>query len=217
MRTISLRRSARRVRKYGTILMAALLALLLTAGALGGCAKKPAANTAVVRYRNQDAVIPMTIENVVQVKTYIVHGELYQVVVYEKDALTPIVFTSMEIVDCLCGDGVEQLTFEDKVYHTYDPFLQGIKSDIRKTFIMEKYAEYFGRAPSEQEYNEALEKLIEKVQLKDLEVRLRYAPEAVMYRIGASRAKPLSAREQKRLVRMLERGESPDQIVEALS
>ena len=217
MRTISLHRSARRVQKLGRILIAALLALLLTVGALGGCASKPAANTVVVRYRNQDVVIPMTIENVVQTKAYIVHGKLYQVVVYEKDALTPVVFTPMEIVDYSCGDGIVQLSFEDQVYHTYDPFLQKIKSDLRKSFIMEKYQEYFGREPSEQEYNEALEKLIEKVQLKDLDVRLQYAPEAVMYRVSESGTKPLSARKQKRLIRMLERGDSPDQIVEAMS
>lgn len=197
-------------------LIAALLAAALLLCSLG-CRAKPAPNTAVVRYRNQGVVMPMAFENVVRVREYYVHGELYQVLVDQKDALTPVVFTPFEIVDYTAGEGVEIESFQDKVYHTYDPFLQQTKSEIRKAFIAEKYQQYFGREPSEAEFNEELEKLIEKVQLSDLEARIRTAPEAVVYRINALRDKPLTEAEQKRVNRMLERGQTADEVTEAFT
>ncbi len=67
------------------------------------------------------------------------------------------------------------------------------------------------------EFNEELEKLIEKVQLSDLEARIQTAPEAVVYRINALRDKPLTEAEQKRVNRMLERGQTADEITEAFT
>ncbi|MEG2216140.1 MAG: hypothetical protein RRZ24_03105 [Clostridia bacterium] len=168
-----------------------------------------------MRYQNQNVMIPMTIENVVEVKTYIVHDAPYQVVVYEKDALTPIVFTQNELVDYRIGDGVMTQIFTDKVYHTYDPFLQQTKNALRKTFIMDTYQHYYGREPTEEEFNNALEKLIQKVQLKDLQVRLLMAPEAVFYRINMGRTKPLTIVQQKYIEKMLEQGKTVEEIAEA--
>ena len=77
--------------------------------------------------------------------------------------------------------------------------------------------QYFGREPSEAEFNEELEKLIEKVQLADLEARISTAPEAVIYRINTLRDKPLTEAEEKRVIKMLERGQTADEITEAFT
>ena len=105
--------------------------------------------------------------------------------------------------------------YEDQVFHTYDPFLQQTKNELRKAFIYEAYEKYFGREPTEEEFNLELEKLIEKTQLEDLEARISTAPEAVVYRINQQRDRELADAEVARIKRMLEDGKSADEIVEA--
>lgn len=207
-------RSSERGRRAARCGAAALAALLLLCG---GCRQKaaPQADQAIVHYRNQDIVMPMTIDNVVSVREYYVHGELYQLIVYEDGALTPVVFTPFEIVSYTAGGDVAIEVYEDQVFHTYDPFLQQTKNELRKAFIYEAYEKYFGREPSEEEFNLELEKLIEKTQLEDLEARISTAPEAVVYRINQQRDRELTDAEVARIKRMLEDGKSADEIVEA--
>lgn len=207
-------RSSERGRRAARCGAAALAALLLLCG---GCRQKtaPQADQAIVYYRNQDIVMPMTIDDVVSVREYYVHGELYQLIVYEDGALTPVVFTPFEIVSYTAGGDVAIEVYEDQVFHTYDPFLQQTKNELRKAFIYEAYEKYFGREPSEEEFNLELEKLIEKTQLEDLEARISTAPEAVIYRINQQRDRELTDAEVARIKRMLEDGKSADEIVEA--
>lgn len=207
-------RSSERGRRAARCGAAALAALLLLCG---GCRQKtaPQADQAIVYYRNQDIVMPMTIDDVVSVREYYVHGELYQLIVYEDGALTPVVFTPFEIVSYTAGGDVAIEVYEDQVFHTYDPFLQQMKNELRKAFIYEAYEKYFGREPSEEEFNLELEKLIEKTQLEDLEARISTAPEAVVYRINQQRDRELTDAEVARIKRMLEDGKSADEIVEA--
>lgn len=207
-------RSSERGRRAARCGAAALAALLLLCG---GCRQKtaPQADQAIVYYRNQDIVMPMTIDDVVSVREYYVHGELYQLIVYEDGALTPVVFTPFEIVSYTAGGDVAIEVYEDQVFHTYDPFLQQTKNELRKAFIYEAYEKYFGREPSEEEFNLELEKLIEKTQLEDLEARISTAPEAVVYRINQQRDRELTDAEVARIKRMLEDGKSADEIVEA--
>lgn len=211
---ISSSRSSERGRRAARCGAAALAALLLLCG---GCRQKtaPQADQAIVYYRNQDIVMPMTIDDVVSVREYYVHGELYQLIVYEDGALTPVVFTPFEIVSYTAGGDVAIEVYEDQVFHTYDPFLQQTKNELRKAFIYEAYEKYFGREPSEEEFNLELEKLIEKTQLEDLEARISTAPEAVIYRINQQRDRELTDAEVARIKRMLEDGKSADEIVEA--
>jgi len=196
--------------KFACIVFAVMLLLCSF-----GCTAKPAANTAVVRYRNQDAVIPMTFENVYEVREYFVNEKLYQVLVYIEDVLTPVVFTQLEIVDYAYGDGIEFKHIDNEVFHTYDPILQSTRNGPRKEWVTEKYLEYYGREPSEREFDLALDKLIQKVVFADLEARLSSSPEAVAYKINSLRGKQVTTAEQKRIVRMLERGDSVEEIVEA--
>lgn len=203
--------SARWCKFAGTALLCA--ALLCAAACQAG--PSPAEGEAVVWYRNQDVVMPMTLGGVTRVRAYHVHGELYQLVVDQQDALTPQVFTPFEIVRYEAGEGVPVETYEDRVYHTYDPFLQQTKSELRKAFIYDAYETYFGREPSEAEFNEELEKLIEKVQLEDLEARISTAPEAVIRRIEQQRGEALDEGGIRRVKRMLARGVTADEIVEA--
>lgn len=207
-------RSSERGRRAARCGAAALAALLLLCG---GCRQKtaPQADQAIVYYRNQDIVMPMTIDDVVSVREYYVHGELYQLIVYEDGALTPVVFTPFEIVSYTAGGDVAIEVYEDQVFHTYDPFLQQTKNELRKAFIYEAYEKYFGREPSEEEFNLELEKLIEKTQLEDLEARISTALEAVIYRINQQRDRELTDAEVARIKRMLEDGKSADEIVEA--
>lgn len=207
-------RSSERGRRAARCGAAALAVLLLLCG---GCRQKtaPQADQAIVYYRNQDIVMPMTIDDVVSVREYYVHGELYQLIVYEDGALTPVVFTPFEIVSYTAGGDVAIEVYEDQVFHTYDPFLQQTKNELRKAFIYEAYEKYFGREPSEEEFNLELEKLIEKTQLEDLEARISTAPEAVIYRINQQRDRELTDAEVARIKRMLEDGKSADEIVEA--
>lgn len=207
-------RSSERGRRAARCGAAALAALLLLCG---GCRQKttPQADQAIVYYRNQDIVMPMTIDDVVSVREYYVHGELYQLIVYEDGALTPVVFTPFEIVSYTAGGDVAIEVYEDQVFHTYDPFLQQTKNELRKAFIYEAYEKYFGREPTEEEFNLELEKLIEKTQLEDLEARISTAPEAVVYRINQQRDRELTDAEVARIKRMLEDGKSADEIVEA--
>lgn len=207
-------RSSERGRRTARCGAAALAALLLLCG---GCRQKtaPQADQAIVYYRNQDIVMPMTIDDVVSVREYYVHGELYQLIVYEDGALTPVVFTPFEIVSYTAGGDVAIEVYEDQVFHTYDPFLQQTKNELRKAFIYEAYEKYFGREPTEEEFNLELEKLIEKTQLEDLEARISTAPEAVVYRINQQRDRELTDAEVARIKRMLEDGKSADEIVEA--
>lgn len=211
---ISSSRSSERGRRAARCGAAALAALLLLCG---GCRQKtaPQADQAIVYYRNQDIVMPMTIDDVVSVREYYVHGELYQLIVYEDGALTSVVFTPFEIVSYTAGGDVAIEVYEDQVFHTYDPFLQQTKNELRKAFIYEAYEKYFGREPSEEEFNLELEKLIEKTQLEDLEARISTAPEAVVYRINQQRDRELTDAEVARIKRMLEDGKSADEIVEA--
>ena len=65
------------------------------------------------------------------------------------------------------------------------------------------------------EFNEELEKLIEKVQLEDLEARISTAPEAVIRRIEQQRGEALDEGGIRRVKRMLARGVTADEIVEA--
>lgn len=207
-------RSSERGRRAARCGAAALAALLLLCG---GCRQKtaPQADQVIVYYRNQDIVMPMTIDDVVSVREYYVHGELYQLIVYEDGALTPVVFTPFEIVSYTAGGDVAIEVYEDQVFHTYDPFLQQTKNELRKAFIYEAYEKYFGREPTEEEFNLELEKLIEKTQLEDLEARISTAPEAVIYRINQQRDRELTDAEVARIKRMLEDGKSADEIVEA--
>lgn len=207
-------RSSERGRRAARCGAAALAALLLLCG---GCRQKtaPQADQAIVYYRNQDIVMPMTIDDVVSVREYYVHGELYQLIVYEDGALTPVVFTPFEIVSYTAGGDVAIEVYEDQVFHTYDPFLQQTKNELRKAFIYEAYEKYFGREPTEEEFNLELEKLIEKTQLEDLEARISTTPEAVVYRINQQRDRELTDAEVARIKRMLEDGKSADEIVEA--
>ena len=94
--------SARWCKFAGTVLLCA--ALLCAAACQAG--PSPAEGEAVVWYRNQDVVMPMTLGSVTRVRAYHVHGELYQLVVDQQDALTPQVFTPFEIVRYEAGEGV---------------------------------------------------------------------------------------------------------------
>lgn len=195
-----------------------VIAVFVAAAALGMVyvGSFPAEDSVVVRYRSGGAVIPMTIDHVERVREYIVDGERYQVVVDIAGAMVPEVFTPWEIVDYKLPlrSTIECVTFTDQVYHTYDPYLQGWKNEQRKATIHAYYEAYLGREPSEEEFNLALAILIQKVQLEQWKVRLEHSPEAVVYRINQWRDEPLTSTQQGRVVRLLERGETIENIVE---
>ncbi len=191
------------------------LILLLSAPALGACQKeKLEADSALVYYKNQDATLPMYFGNVTEVKEYHVDGKLYQLLVYQADRLTPVVFTPVEIIRYSRGRDVSVQKFEGEVYHTYDPYLQRIKNEQRKEFLHEAFLQYFGREAAKDEFNAAMEKLTQKVQIHDLEERLKTAPEAVIYRLNGLRAVSLSQEEEKDVIKMLEDGYTIDKILE---
>ena len=164
-------------------------------------------------------MVPMTIDHVERVREYFVHGERYQVVVDVSDAMVPEVFTPWEIVKYKLpiGSDIEVAAYTDQVYHTYDPYLQGWKNEQRKAFIRAGYEESLGREPTEEESNLALAIMIQKVQLDQWKERLEHSPEAVLYRIDQLRTEPLTTGQQQRLLRMLERGETIENIVEVFT
>ncbi len=206
-------------KRWLVLIAAAALALAVFVGGALYLLSFPTGNTVVVRYKTGGATVPMTIENVREVRRYDVHGALYQVVVFIDGALVPEVFTPWEIVGYRLPlfSEIPFRSYTDEVYHTYDPYLQGWKNEQRKAFIHKTYAASLGREPTEEEFNLALAIMIQKVQLTQWETRLAHTPEAVMYRINALRETPLTSAQQKRVVRLLERGKSPDEIVEVFT
>lgn len=197
------------------ILLISIFVLILAAvGGILYADSFPTGDSVIVWYHTGDAVVPMQIDNVVEVREYILYGERYQVVVYIRDAMVPEVFTPWEIVDYkmpLHSD-IEFVTYTDTVYHTYDPYLQGWKNEQRKQFILDTYNECLGREPTEEEFNLALAIMIQKVQLEQWKIRLEHSPEAMVYQIDRLRDEPLTPTQQKRVTRMLERGESIETI-----
>ncbi len=191
-----------------------LVLILVAVGAIFYVDSFPKGDSVIVWYRTGGAVVPMRIDNVVEVREYILYGERYQVVVYEKDAMVPEVFTPWEIVKYklpLCSD-IEFVTYTDTVYHTYDPYLQGWKNEERKKFINDSYSECMGREPTEEEFNLALAIMIQKVHLAQWKVRLEHSPEAMIYKINTLIDEPLMPAQQNRVTRMLERGETIETI-----
>ena len=196
--------------------------ILLAVAALGCIAwvgSFPKDGCVTVWYRTGGAVVPMTIDHVERVREYFVHGERYQVVVDVSDAMVPEVFTPWEIVNYRLpiGSDIEVAAYTDQVYHTYDPYLQGWKNEQRKAFIRAGYQECLGREPTEEESNLALAIMIQKVQLDQWKERLEHSPEAVVYRIDQTRTEPLTAGQQQRVIRMLERGETIETIIEVFT
>lgn len=164
-----------------------LLVTLIALAVLAMFALTPARDEVTVRYRAGDITVPITIDNVSRIEEYYLYGEeLYQVVVWQNDALVPVVFTPFDLVSYRKSliSPLPVVQVHGDMYHTYDNVLQGVKYELRRAFVIEKYNEYFGRDPSEAERYLEMDKLIMKVQLEQLDVRLRHYPEAVIYSIG---------------------------------
>ena len=197
----------------GAILLAALLACLIF------CAVYPKRDAVIVRYRASDITVPMKVEHVERMERYFLEGKLYQLIVYERDKLVPIVFTPFDLVGYRRSliSAIPVQDFHDTVYHTYDPMLQEIKYGLRKVFINEKYEEYFGRPPTEYEYYFEMDKLVQKVQLEQLDERLVHYPEAIYHTIESiPSGRPLHWPEKLLIRCFLRCGASPQWILQTL-
>jgi antirestriction protein len=83
--------------------------------------------------------------------------------------------------ELLPGSAVEQLLEPDKLYHHYDPYLQGYKQDLHQTWVTEQYQEWAGRTPTEQEWLEALNELTRGVEHHQMAYWISYSPPAIEY------------------------------------
>lgn len=202
-------------KKKKTIIIFALVLLVLIVIAGIILAVTPAEGCVTVWYRAGDIVVPITVENVSRIEHYYLYEELYQVVVWQYDALVPVVFTPFDYVShrkALFSD-IPIVEVHNNVYHTYDNVLQGVKYGLRKNFVQEKYEEYFGRPPTEQELYIEMDKLIQKVQLEQLDVRLQHYPESVCYRLGVLCGRPANAFENAVIKLLLRCGMDPNRII----
>ena len=164
-----------------------IILAVLAIATFGVFAFTPASDEVIVRYLADDVSIPITIDNVSHIEEYYLYDdELYQVVVWQNDVLVPVVFTPFDLVSYRTSflSGIPVVEVYGDVYHTYDNVLQGVKYELRRAFVIEKYNEYFGRDPSEAERYLEMDKLIMKVQLEQLDVRLRHYPEAITYAVS---------------------------------
>lgn len=129
--------------------------------------------------------------------------------------LVPVVFTPFDYISHRTAvfSSIQTVKIFDEVYHTYDNVLQGLKYELRKNFVIEKYQELFGREPTKEELCLEMDKLIQKVQLEQLEDRLSHYPEAVFYSITQLRNSKPNGVETALIRILLWLGTEPEQIV----
>ena len=109
--------------------------------------------------------------------------------------------------------GISIADIYNATYHTYDNVLQGVKYQLRKDYIFEKYNEYFGRLPSKEEFCLEMDKLIQKVQLDQLDTRLKHYPEAIYFSI-LQKKESLSLSEKFAIKSLLSLGAAPSEIID---
>lgn len=175
----------------------------------------PTNDSVTIRYLAQDISVPQVIQNVKRIEEYYLYDELYQVVIWQENSLVPVVFTPFDYISHRTAvfSSIQTVKFFDEVYHTYDNVLQGLKYKLRKNFVMEKYQELFGREPTKEELCWEMDKLIQKVQFEQLEVRLSHYPEAVFYSIAQLRNSKPNGVETTLIRILLWLGIEPEQIV----
>ena len=72
----------------------------------------------------------------------------------------------------------------NKLYHHYDPYLQGYKQDKHQEWVNEQYQEYAGRLPTEAEWIEALNELTRGVEHHQMQRWIQYSPPSIGYFIN---------------------------------
>ena len=175
----------------------------------------PENNSVVVYYLAQDIKVPIFIENVNRIDRYYLYDSLYQVAIWQEGELVPIVFTPFDYVGMrysLLSD-ISIADIYNATYHTYDNVLQGVKYQLRKDYIFKKYNEYFGRLPSKEEFCLEMDKLIQKVQLDQLDTRLKHYPEAIYFSI-LQKKESLSLSEKFSIKSLLSLGAAPSEIID---
>lgn len=175
----------------------------------------PENNSVVVYYQAQDIKVPIFIENVNRIDRYYLYDSLYQVAIWQEGELVPIVFTSFDYVGMRFSllSGISIADIYNATYHTYDNVLQGVKYQLRKDYIFEKYNEYFGRLPSKEEFCLEMDKLIQKVQLDQLDTRLKHYPEAIYFSV-LQKKESLSLSEKFAIKSLLSLGAAPSEIID---
>ncbi len=178
----------------------------------------PPSDAVIVRYRAGQITVPTVIRNVERIERYYIRGKLYQVVIYEKDAMVPVVFTPFDYVGSRKSlfSPIPVVRIHDEVYHTYDNVLQGVKYGLRKDFVIEKFQDYFDRLPTEAELYLEMDKLLMKVQLSQLDERLRHYPEAVFTKINKQYNREPGTTRQWVICQLLSLGVPPERVIALL-
>jgi len=81
--------------------------------------------------------------------------------------------------ELLPGNLIEKFQELNKLYHHYDPYLQGYKQDKHREWVNDQYLEFAGRLPTEAEWMEALNELTRGVEHHQMQRWIQYSPASI--------------------------------------
>lgn len=139
-------------------------------------------NTVLYRYRFGGEIVAHYLDDVESVTTYKRSGaDRYDQVVFNLKNGWDYVLNEDVLVDyeLFPGSQIEEYQELNKLYHHYDPYLQGYKQDKHKMWVNDQYLNWAGRLPTEEEWLEALNELTRGVEHHQMEHWIAYSPPAV--------------------------------------
>ena len=143
-------------------------------------------NTVFYRYRFGGEIVTHYLDDVKSVTVYKRSGaDRYDQVVFNLMNGWDYVLNEDVLVEyeLLPGSQIEEYQELNKLYHHYDPYLQGYKQDKHKIWVNEQYLDWAGRLPTEDEWIGALNELTRGVEHHQMERWISYSPPAVAYYI----------------------------------
>lgn len=156
---------------------------------MAGSGRPLAQGEVAVTYRNGYDLAVERVAGVIRIEQYSVRGKVEQLVLYTSP-YRAVVFNRPALVRYRAAAGIPEATVPDQFFHHYDPELEGLKTDLRKSFLVDSYRLLLGRDPSEEEMLTGLHDLSRGVSLEEATRRLKQSRAAVTFAQDRAGAKP---------------------------
>lgn len=187
-----------------------------------GLQDRPLPGEVEYRYQYLGGEVTHVLQDVSSVTVYRRPEAIDQVVISLSDGRDYVVNADRLVGYDLPGDGsVERHVAMNKLYHTYDPYLQAEKQGWHREWVNETYLRWVGRPPTEDEWLAALHELTRGVEHHQMERWIRYSLPARRYLVVSEFEEHLSrSPRESELFQYTERlgqGASYDEIQNAIA
>lgn len=168
------------------------------------------ADTVLYRYQFGGETITHYLDGVQSLTVYQRSGaERYDQVVFNLKDGRDIVLNEdlLDEYKIFPGSTVKKVLELNKLYHHYDPYLQGYKQDLHQAWVDDQYLSETRRLPTEGEWLEALNELSRGVEHHQMERWIKYSPPAIKYYLESHLerllGRPPSDEEQEHLYKLI--------------